>query len=508
MIKHNIFAASAYLLMTLSAFGAQKVTAYLDSGTLAVKSAFTAAEDIVIVTRIPNEPNECAYLVPKGSDIREYKKGVLLHSGGDDMGPWFFQGQGYIGANHGSMFGHTIVAPGHGLGIKDIGSRITCDGKTSPVFYVIKIMDKDRILVHPEHPEWLAAGNKEKLLLNGKLLPCKEIQRVTQLKPCSRIRKISFLADGKTPLPQKKIVECSFVDHIVELELIMPENVVRRAKEAPGKEIDFVSPDFQEILSDKIVYRFQPLSACVITHETEFKVNRPGTVKNGITQYIWSAYLAGLPLQEFYIPKLKPLKIMGMDKKTVYAFDFSSVANIPQAMNVDYHIAKKDCLDPEDMPDRFVRLCGKGKREYGFVIGYSLLDGITAKSNKSAERPCAFYLYRTKKLYPECFELTKTEKSRKLRVISYRQYFDPTADPEATACYHHAEGNSEIVYFDCHKKLASHAIVLPPEFAGRNVTVVEKTPSIRLLSGEKVLEDGIKIAVDSNYGYIVIKLDR
>ena len=46
----------------------------------------------------------------------------------------------------------------------------------------------------------------------------------------------------------------------------------------------------------------------------------------------------------------------------------------------------KDLLDTEDVPNRFIRVAGSGKLELGIALGYSRINGSTAKANKGAGR--------------------------------------------------------------------------------------------------------------------------
>ena len=93
-------------------------------------------------------------------------------------------------------------------------------------------------------------------------------------------------------------------------------------------------------------------------------------------------------------------------------------------------------------------------------------------------------------------------------VTAYRQYFNPAVDPDATAFYYHREGNSWLVYFDCHKSLQNHRLKLPEFMIGKRIRIVEKTPSVIMLnSGESIEENGIRINVNEGGGSIVLKLD-
>ncbi|MBU0717619.1 MAG: hypothetical protein KJ749_05160 [Planctomycetes bacterium] len=145
----------------------------------------------------------------------------------------------------------------------------------------------------------------------------------------------------------------------------------------------------------------------------------------------WSGSIARKKQTEFYIPKLKPLKSAKRDNTPALDCDFSAIYVMPLEMFVNYNIVKGDCLDPEDPPDRFIRLVGDKQREIGAVVGYSLFDGVTAKSLKAKDRDKIYHLWSTKKMYPYCINITNCQKGDVREILAYRQYFDPQREPDS-----------------------------------------------------------------------------
>ncbi|MFA6929874.1 MAG: hypothetical protein WCT05_06065 [Lentisphaeria bacterium] len=85
--------------------------------------------------------------------------------------------------------------------------------------------------------------------------------------------------------------------------------------------------------------------------------------------------------------------------------------------------------------------------------------------------------------------------------------FSPLDDPEATAFFFHQQLDSHVVYFDCHKPLKNHRLNLPLSLTGKALTVLEKTPSVILPKISRVPEEGICIDVDTDSGFLVLKID-
>lgn len=213
--------------------------------------------------------------------------------------------------------------------------------------------------------------------------------------------------------------------------------------------------------------------------------------------------------EEFYIPKLKPIRTTPYGPEQVsYDCDFSAIYRMPNPMSVNYNISPSDCLNPEDPPDRFIRVVGNDRRELGIAIGYSLFEGCTAKERKGADRPVVYRLYRTKKMYPYCYRWANARQGESRRVLAYRQYFDPQREPQATAFYYHKQMSSDVVYLDVHQSLDHKTISLPQCYAGKKVTVLEETPSVELHFGEAIPASGaITLSVRDGDGYVVLKLD-
>ena len=61
---------------------------------------------------------------------------------------------------------------------------------------------------------------------------------------------------------------------------------------------------------------------------------------------------------------------------------------------------------------------------------------------------------------------------------------------------------------DFHKKLSGKQITLPEDAVNRTISIVEKTPGIRLHTAGKLQNTAIKLDNDADYGYIVLKLAR
>lgn len=180
---------------------------------------------------------------------------------------------------------------------------------------------------------------------------------------------------------------------------------------------------------------------------------------------------------------------------------------MPDTWKIAYTLQRSDCIDPADPPDRFIRIVGNDRREYGIALGCSLFAGSTAKAQKAADRPNAYFFWHTKKMYPLFAVMPQPEPGASKEMVLYRQYFDPNREPDATAFYYHKQEGSSVVYLDFHKPLSSKIIRLPGEYSGKTIAILEKTPSVTLHTSRTVPPDGIRLSVDGTHGYLVLKLD-
>lgn len=489
----------------------EPITACLTNGELIVRSAFSPTQDVVIrihYKTVSGMPNEEAFLVPKSTPLPDYKNYPVMHAGSDDFPAYIIPMYGILGGNHGSCYGRELTIPEHGMTAKDLGTELTAKGKGC--FYLLKIIDKDRLLIHPESqgktgfPKFESL-NGEPLCRAGRELKYARA-KMQQVYPSNRYLENTYLVNGKRPLQEGAEVTCDYLDHVVDYEIVLPEARVALFKNMPGVEHDFVAPGLPALLNIRTVFRHQANGACVAYTKTTALCDMPGYKCLGVMM-CWSGAIAREKQTEFYIPKLKPLHAAGRDKGPALACDFSAVYTMPDAMPVDYNIMKTDCLNPEDPPDRFIRLSGDKKREIGVALGYSLFDGVTAKRFKAKDRDPVFYLWWSKKMYPFCITLSNCPKGDVREVLAYRQYFDPQREPDASSFYFHKQRESDVIYLDFHKPLVKKTIRLPDTMTGKKIVILEHTPSVVLHTEKTVPKDGLCLSISSDYGYIVLKLD-
>ena len=84
---------------------------------------------------------------------------------------------------------------------------------------------------------------------------------------------------------------------------------------------------------------------------------------------------------------------IGKEKKELL-IDLTAGFPLPRKLDTSYYIPVTDALDPKDLPDRFIRVTGKDKYQYGIALGYSLFMGCTAKDHAPGQRNIIYHIYK------------------------------------------------------------------------------------------------------------------
>jgi hypothetical protein len=510
------FSAEFISAKDLSEMDNQKIQVLKKKKNVYIRSYFSPDKDVVIkVGGYPTKRNGCINFVRTGlidklAPMTEQAcmKARSIHNCGDDATPWNFNGT-YIGANHGCYAAVELTIQKHGLTPADIGSE--WHDSSGKKFFLIKIIDPNKIWLLSENTGkgdiWRFntkfAGNELKNASGGALKISKQI--CTQIIPASRILKQSYLIDGKTPLPDDKPVSCSFLDIIDDYDIIAPDSLLEKIRKNQGKNVRFNTKDLDSVITMNIRYRFQPRGACTILSDA--KLNRE--IRIGYAGFIQTVMLAkgGYKTHEYHIPKTKPFEYRGVK------YDFSGFQDFSQRLKHPVVIGRnaKFLVDPNDPPDRWIQFLGNGKeREVGYVVGYSLLDGITRPQKRVKNVNSVCFIHVSNKTYPYAIDsaVGKTiPAGTEFSCLAYRQYFSPSdLSSKASSSYLHKQKDAWLLYLHYHQPVAEDLIKLPGDLNKKQVSVVEKSAGIKLLSKPELTPDGIRISSEKPRGYIVLKI--
>lgn len=428
----------------------------------------------------------------------------------DDAAPWKLNGT-YIGANHGWYGVFEMTIPDHGLTTDDLGMPWRDEDDSE--FYIIKIVDSDKIWVMPDNTgsigNWRFASNLNGALENeaGQSLRTEATVK-TQLAPACRIIRQDYLVDGEIPLEEGVVTACEFLELVEEYDIVNPAAVIAAVKQNPGVSQDFVAADLDFLLTNEIRYQLQPWGACTVRHKAvinrEFGLNLTGFIQTR------ALLRRDGDIHRYYVPDTGAFTVGGLTYDFGEIQDFPGPPSAPLQFGVGF-----DNVDlPERQPSRFVQFLSKRSgsasgAEIGYVVGYSLLEGCTVPEVRAANSARAAFIHTSAKTYPIAMDekIGRIPAGEVFENLAYRQYFSPSALSEkATSAYLHREGDNYLLYVDYHQVVPEDVIELPKFLSGRDVTIVEATPSVELLSGTTVPESGIRLASKDGSGHIAIAI--
>ncbi len=482
-----------------------------------IRTAFAPEQDLLV--RLGKGTNRqinysSAFLLPAAADMSlpALSNARLIHGNGDDATPWNLNGT-YIGANHGCSDVRELTSAGHGKTAADLGSRWEDSAGTS--FYLIKVVDATRLWFLSANQGkgdiWKfrtsIAGTSLKPAATGAPLSFTD-NKMAQLTPACRIKTQQFLVDGTTELADDQPVTCSSFDVVEEYDVINPASLLQDIIDHPGVERSFVADHLAGVVSNRIIYRFEPGGANVIYYTAralqDFDIGYMG--------FIQSARLTrgDFATHRYYIPKTVPFTQDGI------ALDFRAGQDYttPPRSPLIFSAAKQNVADPANLPERFIQLLGRTAgdqtvEEVGYALGYSLIYGLTQPAERAKNANQALMLYVSAKSYPTAVDAKRGRPipaGTQFECVAYRQYFRPAAHQNATCLYWHRENTDTVVYADYHQSVERDTLVLPPELTGKSLTIVEKTPSLTVHTTGAVPAGGVVVSVSDGYGYVVLRV--
>jgi len=440
-----------------------------------------------------------------------YSRKEIIHYCHDDTTPQKILST-YIGANHGCSDARGLTIPAHGLTVKDIGT-VWKDSR-GDIYYPIKIINDSKIWVLGENKGqngiWkfnrrIAPGDFISQSGNKKL----KIKRavLVQMHPALRINKQQYLIDGKTPVKDGKAVICDYLDIIEEYDIVAPDSLLENIKKNPGKKANFIAPGIDVLLTDKTTYQFQPRGVCLVDNQIIPKRD----LRTYFSTPVMSMNISKLNNYDslgYYIPKTKPFENAGIK------YDFNSIQDftVPIKGMLSFKAANKN-IDPTNPPNRFVQYLGKnenGKNVSKVAYAFGIINdfGIGKSEERIKNVTEMLFIPGSHKTYPRTLDYKAgvLKAGTNLHSRGYKNYFNPQVYKNPSSVYWHKRGEVVRLYIDYHKAVSKDVIKLPKSFVGMKIEVVEKSPTIKLLTEGEVPKEGIVVSVTGKQAYLVLKL--
>ena len=425
------------------------------------------------------EGNNCSYFLPADQPFENWRQGRIFHQGWDDFAPWMSSAYKTIGANHGSPFTFRVSMLRHWYSPRDIG-KILADEKGNG-FIITALENAGNFLIHglpraPGSEPLFSTEVSGALFDSGVKLETGSITQIQmpqprseQLSPHYRHNSFILYADGKI-LEDDVICTCRSAEAVWDFDLILPDTLVEYLKKNPGRHISPTASGLDPSLHHLVKLSFLPECAWHYAAKVTVERDLPGYWKWGLLQH----YGTLLPEHAKFLPKLAPITLDSGE-----TVDLDSPVKVVQPTHLCYRCTGKDCIDPEDPPNRYIDLFGtKDFSELGVVLDYSLSCGITRKgAGERGDINCQ--LPGTTKIYPYALERQDgLHKGETFELHCCRQYFQP-GKHGATACYGRQETDGYWLYADFHSPCTA-CLEVPQEFAGAPLEKVEVNGPVRL----------------------------
>ena len=433
---------------------------------------------------------ESEHLIWKGTDITT--AGTQLKVSDDDIAPPNLNGS-YIGGNHGWNQPRKITKNAHGKTFADIGKLAT--DSVGNQFTIIQILDTNNFVLSAKNKA-VDGFSYDFPAPNGTLtFPEGAFSDYTSasmgntfdfLKSVDR----RILVNGKTLLADGEEKYADYVDVVDVYDAYDLTTVVNILMANAGTYS--ANPDFTSIGADKLfrvelVYRYTG-NTCLI-NQSFFNYKK--------ISLSFLPFIQTLPLTSgnLYINKILPLS------DGVKTWDFRKGEVWTTAPATLLQLAKANWESATNPPDRFVQYTSS----YSFATGFVKDKGYQRENNTSAG-----WLHTTRKIYPYgVYSGTQTlNPYQSFSLQSFRSYQNRTPYPSGRISKVEWMDNGEYYLMLDWNTSVFENIALPKEVIGKQITIIEKTSNVSVLSTVATSELAINVVVDSTnvYGYLVLKI--
>lgn len=472
-----------------------KLYIYKFGSVIKIRSKFDEAKDIVLSGSVYDKSNKLfnfdgTYLYNRAATKEDVlvSNGENIHPTTDDIAPirTFYT----VGANHGYFMLEITQA---GKTVADIGSVWT-DGINQ---WIIVNVVGSKIYLLPDYKE-----------VEGIVTPVTQVTPTTNLSHVNGATNTTDISvttkSSQQAYPSIKNINRKFTVNGKEVgdveryadvfqihesyDILDYKSLIDKIKTNKGVFYETFINQIDSVVKMSVIYEFKKGGKCVVYHS--FLPYKKIPVQN--IQLLQSNPLSLSGQTTFqYMPNVLPKG----------GYDFKNLVNMT-SYSTNLIFGLSDYIDPNIPPHRYVQWLQNGfEKKAGFTMGY-IPDKLDGASNKrKIKTPNAWDLRSTKKNYPLMMNPTTLEAGERYSIIGYRNYLPPI---DMTNFNEVEVGNEVYVFVDYHKNVSFESLPLSGH-SGKNVEVVEKSPSTSVHS-EIVDADGVLISVTGGYGYAILKL--
>lgn len=474
-----------------------------NNASSSVRSSFNETYDIKIYFNInrtsTDTNNPCfnflnVYLVNKITSIE-----TIVHNCPDDITPAQYNGT-YIGANHGCSDCRTCTVTGHGKTAEDVGSIWL----NTRQYTLVGIIDENTLLLLGEntltYPLWsmAEAGIGTFTHVSGATHTGNIVTSTSTVKQWYSSMIISnkkIIANGKELLTNgsymfKRLQICENYD------ILNVASVLEKLQENVGFNVANPNPNSfttaDKTARHSIVYTFDKASDCKVS--TNFTAYQNLTIS--YFGFMQQGPLVGSNVK-MYIPKALPVMDGATEK------DFRTIVQ-HNTVGATMNLTSEYWENPLLPPDRYIQSSENVVFNGGFLFDY----GVGGNSRKDLVNN-AFFLYTSRKVYPHGIDdKIVVTAGTNYSSVCFRIYSDVANFNQSGLINQNGfeYENKYYLYTDFNIE-GYYDIDIDDKFVGKQITVLEKSSNVTLLSD--IANSKILISVSDAtpmYGYLVIQV--
>ncbi len=456
-------------------------------------------------------------LVPVSNIPTNVSTGTYIKSSTDDDCPIKVNG-GYIGGNHGLASGIKITKTAHGMTYADIGTE--WEDSLNRKFVIVSIIDANNFVMLSENYSatdvWafyasvngttLSELNGAKRTFTGWTQASVQLNMLLGKVPALATPVRNILINGQVEAEIDVVAYCRYVDLIGEYEIVYPPAIYDFCLANAGTFTDNISQAQIDTLTRwaKVTnrYRCGEYGSCVVDTSVELYMD---TNVNGYIGMMQAAVLATTAIAgdiKIYAPGVK-----------------STVANINCNINSFGSLGTAWTPVAADMEDenawihRIIEFAYNGDNPViAFTMGYNIEYGNATQAQRVSKCNTCWEVQTNRKQYPRLIDakIGLVDAGTVYYASHYRQIYDPKRFSDNASNVNMLEMNGALyVFMDYHSTVVRDRIVLPHQYSGNPMQIVESTDNVTIHTPDYLPAGGIIVSVDCSsevYGYAILKI--
>ncbi len=501
-------------------FEFNNITVIRNGDSLLVRTSFDETRDLVQYLDVfgtavigDNKPMnfKATYLIPKTNPnilTGIFSGGVIIHNTSDDAAPYYFNGN-RSGGNLGFGDLRVVTSNSHGKTVHDVGSEWI--DQAGVKWYILRIVNTSALWMLSEN---IGSGDiwDFKTVITGNLTHSRNAVHTSeiiinsyaagQLEPSVSNQTKTALLNGSAEILVDGVYYC---DSLTVKESFWVPDLSASLDSVKTKSGSSYQPPLNLgvcHVETEVKYDFDKYGGCSIeSHMISKKPLAAPFWGNIQSQALVKGNYDSIYV---YMPNVKPVS----DGSRTWDLNNLTDFSVSPVVNLSYY--KTDWENSKIPPYRMVQYIGNDRKnlDVGFSHGYSQTYGNTVPKYRKDDVTIAWTLSTLKKSFPySLFTSTIVPEGFEQRVISFRCYFKPKRfSDNAKSVYWYKEKGYNTFMVDYQGPAINDTIRIPDEFGVKGLSVVDKSNSLIIASGDSIVNNQIVIASEEERSYAVLRL--